>query len=92
MQLMPETAFTNAYGLTETSSTITVLGPEDHRLAAASDDPAVRRRLVSVGRMLPSIELEVRDEEGKPCAPGQSGEIHVRAIRCRASISASPPA
>ena len=78
MQLMPETAFTNAYGLTETSSTITVLGPEDHRIAAASDDPAVRRRLVSVGRTLPSIELEVRDEEGRPCEPGQSGEIHVR--------------
>ena len=56
----------------------TVLGPEDHRSAAASDDPAVRRRLVSVGRMLPSIELEVRDEEGRRCAPGQSGEIHVR--------------
>jgi len=78
MELMPETAFTNAYGLTETSSTITVLGPEDHRAAAASDDPTVRRRIVSVGRALPSIELEVRDEEGRPCPPGVSGEIHVR--------------
>jgi acyl-CoA synthetase (AMP-forming)/AMP-acid ligase II len=78
MQLMPETAFTNAYGLTETSSTITVLGPEDHRAAAASDDAAVRRRLVSVGRALPSVEIEVRDEEGRPCATGIAGEIHVR--------------
>jgi len=78
MQLMPVTAFTNAYGLTETSSTIAVLAPDDHRAAAASDDAAVRRRLVSVGRALPSIALEVRDEEGRPCAPGQSGEIHVR--------------
>jgi acyl-CoA synthetase (AMP-forming)/AMP-acid ligase II len=78
MQLMPATAFTNAYGLTETSSTITVLGPEDHRAAAASDDPVVRRRLVSVGRALPSVELEVRDEEGRACAIGMSGEIHVR--------------
>jgi acyl-CoA synthetase (AMP-forming)/AMP-acid ligase II len=78
MQLMPETAFTNAYGLTETSSTITVLGPEDHRAAAASGNEAVRRRLVSVGRALPSIELEVRDEDGRACAVGQSGEIHVR--------------
>ncbi len=78
MQLMPETAFTNAYGLTETSSTITVLGPDDHRAAAASADPAVRRRLVSVGRALPSVELEVRDEEGRPCPAGRSGEIHVR--------------
>jgi long-chain acyl-CoA synthetase len=78
MALLPETAFTNAYGLTETSSTITVLGPDDHRTAAASDDPAMRRRLVSVGRALPSIELEVRDEEGRACAVGISGEIHVR--------------
>ncbi|MEB2286287.1 MAG: AMP-dependent synthetase [Polyangiaceae bacterium UTPRO1] len=78
MALLPEAAFTNAYGLTETSSTITVLGPEDHRAAAASADPAVRRRLVSVGRALPSIELEVRDEEGRPCPAGVSGEIHVR--------------
>jgi acyl-CoA synthetase (AMP-forming)/AMP-acid ligase II len=78
MALMPASAFTNAYGLTETSSTITVLGPDDHRAAAASDDPAVRRRLVSVGRALPSVELEVRDEDGRPCATGQSGEIHVR--------------
>jgi long-chain acyl-CoA synthetase len=78
MELMPDTAFTNAYGLTETSSTITVLGPDDHRSAAVSDDPVVRRRLVSVGRALPSIELEVRDEEGRPVAIGVSGEIHVR--------------
>jgi len=78
MELMPETAFTNAYGLTETSSTISVLGPEDHRAAAASDEAAVRRRIVSVGRALPSVEIEVRDEEGRVCAVGISGEIHVR--------------
>ena len=78
MRLLPATSFTNAYGLTETSSTITVLGPEDHRAAAASDDPGVRRRLVSVGRPLPGVELEIRDEEGKAVATGSSGEIHVR--------------
>jgi long-chain acyl-CoA synthetase len=78
MQLLPETAFTNAYGLTETSSTLTVLGPEEHRSAAASADPAVRRRLASVGRALPSVELEIRDEDGKPLGPGERGEIHVR--------------
>jgi len=78
MRLFPETAFTNAYGLTETSSTIAVLGPEDHRAAAASDDPAVRRRLVSVGRPLPSVEVEIRDEEGRPVGAGVAGEICVR--------------
>jgi len=78
MKLFPETAFTNAYGLTETSSTIAVLGPEDHRAAAASSDPAVKRRLVSVGRPLPGVEIEIRDDEGRPVPPGTSGEVYVR--------------
>jgi acyl-CoA synthetase (AMP-forming)/AMP-acid ligase II len=78
MALLPGTAFTNAYGLTETSSTIALLGPEEHRVAAASEDPAVRRRLASVGRALPGVEIEIRDEEGRPVAPGRRGEIHVR--------------
>jgi len=79
MRLFPEgTDFTNAYGLTETSSTLTVLGPADHRAAAASDDPNVRRRLASVGRALPAVEIEIRDEDGKPVGPGVRGEIHVR--------------
>ena len=50
-----------AYGLTETSSTIALLGPEDHRAAFQSDDPAVRQRLGSVGQPLPTVELEIRD-------------------------------
>ncbi len=78
MALFPETDFSNAYGLTETSSTITVLGPDEHRVAAASDDDAVRRRLVSVGQPLPGIELEIRDDEGRVLGPGERGEIYVR--------------
>lgn len=78
MQLLPDTGFTNAYGLTETSSTLTVLTPEDHRIAVASDDPDVRRRLSSLGRALPSVELEIRDEDGAAVPPGRTGEIHVR--------------
>lgn len=78
MTLFPDTNFTNAYGLTETSSTIAVLGPDDHREAAASEDEAVRRRLVSVGQTLPGIELEIRDDEGRVLGPGERGEIYVR--------------
>jgi acyl-CoA synthetase (AMP-forming)/AMP-acid ligase II len=78
MKLFPDTDFTNAYGLTETSSTICLLGPEEHRAAAASDDPKVRRRLVSAGRPLPSVEVEIRDAEGKRLGPGERGEIYVR--------------
>jgi acyl-CoA synthetase (AMP-forming)/AMP-acid ligase II len=78
LELFPGAAFTNAYGLTETSSTLTLLGPEDHRAAAASDDPRVRERLASVGRPLPSVEIEIRGENGTSLGPGQRGEIHVR--------------
>ncbi|MCG3168877.1 MAG: 2-succinylbenzoate--CoA ligase [Pseudomonadales bacterium] len=78
MKLFPGTDFTNAYGLTETSSTIAVLGPQDHRDAVASDDPAVRRRLVSVGRALPGVEIQIRSDEGKVLGSGERGEIYVR--------------
>ena len=78
MKLFPDTDFTNAYGLTETSSTITVLGPDEHRAAMAAPDAAGRRRLVSVGVAMPGVEIEIRDEQGKPLPPGERGEIHVR--------------
>ena len=78
MALLPETGFTNAYGLTETSSTLSLLTPEDHREALASADPERRRRLVSVGRPLPGLEVEIRDADGKPVGPGARGEICVR--------------
>ena len=78
MQLFPDTDFTNAYGLTETSSTIAVLGPDDHRAAASAEDATLKRRLVSVGTALPGIEIEIRDDEGKTVAAGERGEIYVR--------------
>jgi len=75
---LPQVDFVNAYGLTETSSTIALLGADDHRAAFAADDPAARRRLASVGRPLPSVEIEIRAEDGRVCAPDEPGEIHVR--------------
>ena len=78
MTLFPNTGFTNAYGLTETSSTVALLGPEEHRAAHASSDPEVRARLGSVGRPLPTVQIEIRDEEGKPLPAGERGEIYVR--------------
>ncbi len=74
----PDVDFVNAYGLTETSSTIAVLGPEDHRRAQTSDDPLVRARLGSIGRFVPGIEAQVRDELGREVAPGEFGELWVR--------------
>jgi acyl-CoA synthetase (AMP-forming)/AMP-acid ligase II len=78
MGLLPGVDFVNAYGLTETSSTIALLGPDDHRAAFASDDPATRARLGSVGQPLPTLEVSIRDPEGQPVPPGERGEIWVR--------------
>jgi acyl-CoA synthetase (AMP-forming)/AMP-acid ligase II len=78
LKLLPHVDFVNAYGLTETSSTIAVLGPEDHRICIASSDAAVRRRLGSVGKPLPTLELEIRGLNGEVLPANQSGEIYVR--------------
>ncbi|MGX7677476.1 class I adenylate-forming enzyme family protein [Jatrophihabitans sp. DSM 45814] len=78
LAVLPEVGFVNAYGLTETSSSIAVLGPEDHREALASTDPLVRARLGSVGRPLPSVTIEIRADDGQPCSEGELGLIFVR--------------
>ena len=78
MRLLPGVDFVNAYGLTETSSSITVLGPQEHREALASDDPAVQARLGSVGRPLPTVEVSIRDAGGSELAAGERGEVWVR--------------
>ncbi|KAA8961775.1 class I adenylate-forming enzyme family protein [Mycobacterium sp.] len=78
LELLPDVGFVNAYGLTETSSTIAVLTPEDHRAALSSSDPAVARRLGSVGRPVPGVEVQIRDENGAVLPPGRTGELFVR--------------
>ena len=78
LRVLPDLDLVNAYGLTETSSTVSLLGPDEHRAAFASDDPVVRARLGSVGRVLPGIELSIRDAVGGAVAVGERGEIWVR--------------
>ncbi|TDC95585.1 fatty acid--CoA ligase family protein [Actinomadura sp. 7K507] len=75
LEAFPATGFVNAYGLTETSSTIAVLGPGDHRDAMASGRP---HRLASVGRVVPGIEAEIRAEDGRAVPGGTVGELWVR--------------
>jgi len=78
LQRFPTAGFTNAYGLTETSSTIALLGPDEHREALASSDPKVQARLTSLGKPIPTVEIEIRGEDGSALPPGESGEIYVR--------------
>ncbi len=78
LRTLPDVDFVNAYGLTETSSSITVLGPDEHREALTSDDPLVQARLGSVGQALPTVEVSIRDPEGAELPVGQRGEVWVR--------------
>jgi len=78
MTLLPHVNFTNAYGLTETSATICMLSPDAHREAFNSTNPAIKRRLTSAGVPIPTIELEVRNDEGKQCSPEETGLVWVR--------------
>jgi acyl-CoA synthetase (AMP-forming)/AMP-acid ligase II len=78
LHLFPEVDFVNAYGLTETSSTVAILGPDDHRLALYSDEPLFKARLSSVGQPLPGIEIRIVGESGETMGPDQPGEIQIR--------------
>ncbi len=78
LELLPDLGFVNAYGLTETSSTISVLTPDDHRAAAGSADETIRKRLGSVGRPIPGVEVVVRDDDGRALPAGQAGALFVR--------------
>lgn len=83
LEAFPATCgFVNAFGQTETTSTLTVLGPEDHRLSGdAAADEVILRRLSSIGRPLPDVEVKVVDEQGEALPPNEMGEILVRTPR-----------
>ena len=89
MALLGDVDLVNAYGLTETSSTIAVLGPDDHRTAFASDDEAVRARLGSVGSgPARGRAVDPRRRWASRCPTGRSARSGCGASRCRASTSA----
>jgi acyl-CoA synthetase (AMP-forming)/AMP-acid ligase II len=74
--------FVNAYGQTETTSSLTVLGPDDHRIEGSPEEVELKlKRLNSIGRPLPDVEIKVRDDEGKFLGAGEVGEIIIRTPR-----------
>ena len=88
---LPQVDLVNAYGLTETSSTIAMLTPDDHREAFASSDPAVRARLGSVG---PPASVVARSRSAARTRPWCRRARRVRsgcaASRSPASTSGAP--
>ncbi len=74
--------FVNAYGQTETTSSLTVLGPEDHRLEGDAAQVELKlKRLSSIGRPLPDVEVKIVGENAEVLPPEQVGEICIRTPR-----------
>jgi acyl-CoA synthetase (AMP-forming)/AMP-acid ligase II len=72
----------NAYGQTESTSTMTYLGPEDHRIEGTEEEKEKRLlRLRSVGRPMDDVEIAIMDAKGHVLGPGREGEICVRGPR-----------
>jgi acyl-CoA synthetase (AMP-forming)/AMP-acid ligase II len=83
IEAFPSTVgFVNAFGQTETTSTVTMLGPDDHRLVGSPEEVEQKlRRLGSIGRPLPDVEVQIVDQADQPLPPGQVGEIAIRTER-----------
>ncbi|MDQ4116240.1 MAG: long-chain-fatty-acid--CoA ligase [Actinomycetota bacterium] len=61
------------YGMTEACGVVTSLGPDDHT------DPAVAHRLVSAGKPISGVTIEVRDPAtGEKLGKDEPGEIWVK--------------
>jgi acyl-CoA synthetase (AMP-forming)/AMP-acid ligase II len=83
IERLPKTiGFVNAYGQTETTSTLTILGPDDHRLEGSREEVEKKvRRLASIGKPLPDVEFRVVDDAGNALPAGEVGEIVIRTAR-----------
>jgi acyl-CoA synthetase (AMP-forming)/AMP-acid ligase II len=83
IQVMPWVKFINAFGQTETASTITMLGPEDHVIEGTEEEKRkkLKRLSSSIGRPLPDVEIKIVDEDGKSLPPLEVGEILTRGSR-----------
>ncbi len=81
--LFPGVNFINAFGQTETASTITTLGPEDHVIEGteAEKEKKLKRLTSSIGRPMSDIEMKIVDEKGNDLPPGEVGEIVARGPR-----------
>jgi acyl-CoA synthetase (AMP-forming)/AMP-acid ligase II len=69
----PNVGLMNAYGQTESTSSLTFLGPEDHRVPEGPSDvrDIALRRLRSVGRAMDDIVVMIMDPKATSCRPAR---------------------
>ena len=93
LPLLPGVQFINAFGQTETGSTIAMVPPEDHVLSGPPETVAKRRkRLSSIGRPLPDVEVRIVQEDGQDLPLGETGEIVARGPRLMRGYWGQPDA
>ena len=82
VEVFPGVSFINAFGQTETASTITTLGPEDHVISGTEEEKEKKlKRLSSIGKPMSDVEMKIVDEDGRELPVGQVGEIVARGPR-----------
>ena len=73
MEKMPHCLFIGTYGMTEASGTS--LPHQDHLPKEGMPEKEIPPRLVSVGKVVPGMEIKIADELGTALPQGQIGEI-----------------
>ncbi len=83
IELFPGASFINAFGQTETASTITALGPEDHKIEGTEEEKEkkLKRLTSSIGRPMPDVEIKIVGEDGNEMPAGEPGEIVAKGPR-----------
>jgi long-chain acyl-CoA synthetase len=67
LTMFPDIDILQGYGMTESSSILTLLGAQEHRLGGS--------RLRSVGKPVPGVRLSIQDADGNHLATGEHGEV-----------------
>ncbi|OGN99943.1 MAG: hypothetical protein A2Y90_03290 [Chloroflexi bacterium RBG_13_52_12] len=82
LEEFPGVNFINAFGQTETASTITSLGPEDHHITGTPEEKEKKlKRLASIGKPMADVQMKVVDDDGKTLGVGEVGEILAKGPR-----------
>jgi len=82
MEAFPGVSFINAFGQTETASTITMLSPEDHVIEGTEEEKERKlKHLSSIGKPMSDVEMKIMDEDGNEVPPETVGEIVARGPR-----------
>lgn len=70
LPIYPDTRVWQGYGMTESSSVLCLLGPDEHRAGG--------KYLRSAGMPMPGVVLSIQDDDGNMLPTGEAGEVCAR--------------